>query len=688
VLGTATLEPRGMAPCATLIVRRLRDPLRKRLMADANSIVASRDWDQAVQDSLTGMYRGAAQPAHGPVPRNAAAVLFADQAELLACLSRDLIAGIGSSLWWWRAILRALPCNGTAPLFAAWQRDAAYIPAALAILASRGAAAGVVSVFTPEQAWSLVESVVRVFDLDALREALASPLDAWAAPAARSDSGAPAEPALMTDNATEFPRGGKVEGALFEARALPPWLPISPKSDLLPSFGVERAALLGISLALQASPPFVRSRRFARDFSAWRWGARVASFRPAPEPVSLRRDSPARQPEESTLRPDPGERNVESADTVAEAPSRPEPRAASPEDRAGPESAVEDLPRLSASTTEALPSVSSSNRDSTIPPPEAVARAEIAEPAAPGVPPADAACLPHPAPSQASAAPPAQAGAATARLEPEPSAQPLLSPAGDAWFGDPLPTEIGGVLFLVSAMKALRLPASLEEACGCELGIGSWELLELIARCLLGPRSLQFQHDPIWKALALLDGRALEVPAGRNLAAAAGYRLPQAWIDAPTDPAGDRGIRLRGTRLEVWHPLGFLLSDCDGGSPPARPGSPLCPASRHARRWSGCAPLDLSPSPPLRRFLAFLMPYVRWHLARGLGLATASRRTLAAAVLIRPASLWRTSSHVDLVMHLSQATSRIRMSGLDADPGWMPDFGRVVKFHYRASNAL
>jgi hypothetical protein len=88
-------------------------------------------------------------------------------------------------------------------------------------------------------------------------------------------------------------------------------------------------------------------------------------------------------------------------------------------------------------------------------------------------------------------------------------------------------------------------------------------------------------------------------------------------------------------------------------------------------------------APALRRFLAFLMPYLCWRLAASLGLRNPSQRQLATTVLHRPAVIWLTSSHVDVVMNLGQATGQIRRSGLDADPGWLPEFGRVVKFHYR-----
>jgi hypothetical protein len=39
-------------------------------------------------------------------------------------------------------------------------------------------------------------------------------------------------------------------------------------------------------------------------------------------------------------------------------------------------------------------------------------------------------------------------------------------------------------------------------------------------------------------------------------------------------------------------------------------------------------------------------------------------------------------THVDLTMPMDSASLPIRRVGLDANPGWMPDLGRVVLFHF------
>ncbi|MFN8444198.1 MAG: hypothetical protein U0175_25675 [Caldilineaceae bacterium] len=53
-----------------------------------------------------------------------------------------------------------------------------------------------------------------------------------------------------------------------------------------------------------------------------------------------------------------------------------------------------------------------------------------------------------------------------------------------------------------------------------------------------------------------------------------------------------------------------------------------------------------------------------------------------ATVVLRPARLHATPTHIDLYFDLNQVDLRLRRIGLDFDPGWVAWFGRVVMFHY------
>jgi hypothetical protein len=51
-------------------------------------------------------------------------------------------------------------------------------------------------------------------------------------------------------------------------------------------------------------------------------------------------------------------------------------------------------------------------------------------------------------------------------------------------------------------------------------------------------------------------------------------------------------------------------------------------------------------------------------------------------VIRRPALFLATSTEIDITLPLASVDLRIRRLGLDLDPGWLPWFGFVVRFHY------
>lgn len=51
-------------------------------------------------------------------------------------------------------------------------------------------------------------------------------------------------------------------------------------------------------------------------------------------------------------------------------------------------------------------------------------------------------------------------------------------------------------------------------------------------------------------------------------------------------------------------------------------------------------------------------------------------------VVVRPARLACTRTHIDVCFHLRDAQIEVRLAGLDVDPGWVVWLGRVVRFHY------
>ncbi len=90
---------------------------------------------------------------------------------------------------------------------------------------------------------------------------------------------------------------------------------------------------------------------------------------------------------------------------------------------------------------------------------------------------------------------------------------------------------------------------------------------------------------------------------------------------------------------------------------------------------------EVTPGPSHMRDEAFDPPLRLWRLR--------IRRTLRHhagldlhALIRRPAWVSASDTHIDVVYPMSDVDIRLRRRGLDADPGWVPWFGRIVTFHF------
>jgi hypothetical protein len=690
LLNTVDFEPPGFSPSATLIVRRLQDPMPHQLQPDAWAIRPSLSWERATQEELAEFARRAARPSQGFVPQNASAVLFSDFAELLACLALDLLRGDAPALWWWRAILRSLPSSALDALFAVLHRDARFVPAALALLSSSGFAVPVVIALSTARAKAIFQEVTRLFELMHLYSLFErpSPTDS------RLRSFSPSESVSPVDSRS-------TTSAVFSGGVIrPPWSSLFPASAVPPDLAPEHAALLGVSLMVERSTHSVATSRFSEAFSQWR----LVTLQSVSAPVWRAATSLAEPLQATPLASTP----LSPSEAVAEIAVAASPSAIAPDSSSDstipaplPTEFVSVQPSANTLTQELLPT----------------ARHLVHEPAA--AVPASISWEPIPASSTEIPAPlqPAAESSSTnvklsADLQPAPG-QPVSSSASapssssipalsTPFLGEPLSTGLGGVLFLVNLLKSLDLPRSLESSSGSQFNLSPCELLELIARALLHPRrDLHLASDPVWHALALLDGRAAATLPGKQFTPATHYQIPDSWLTAfPLTAGAELYLRLnRRSRLEIWHPVGFPLLNCtlspeNQSLAVANAIARFSKSSDFIPKISGlrklhrlrdsCQPLGFSPRTSLRRFLDFLLPYVRMRLAASLGFEPRAPLSLLAKTLLRqPAKIWITKTHVDVLLDLNLASGRVRLSGLDADAGWLAGFGRVFTFHFQ-----
>ena len=682
LVGGADLEPDGLPPAAILIVRRLADPLPRGLSAGQFPLAAAPAWERATRLTLGEIARAAVRPAREAVPTNANAVLFADQAELLTCFSRDYLRGEAASLWWWRTTLRVLSGTGSRALFELWRQNIHYVPALVAKLAELKDAAWVLRSFTSEQARTILQEAARAFDL---RDVLAI--------VENSRSPRERDTALQSSlvESSTIRNGASPRRSRYSV-ATPPWRDVDTVVALSAGLGREHVALAGVLLELSQSPRTVRSRIFAVDLERW--------WRPAPGVLVHESETTERRQEEATFDESDGswnrdKQNVTRVDIedAAAGNSPSEPRlterrlngkhsladAQLTTGRTESPSDGEDLPskfiavshvRLLSEERAFSPSLSRMNplhgpqvqsNDSKVP--EFIAQL------------------------QGYLQPSEQASLVAPSLQVQ---QRVSDTKGTLDTGDCVITELGGVFFLVNLMKALGIPQELERECQSELCLGSWECLELIARCLLGANRPELANDAAWRVLSILDCRPPEQGPGAHFRPASFYRLPEAWPLKEGISTTTAALRVRRNRVELWNPLGFpqtvwrideRLSARDVTQ--LTLGCTLTSFKKVPQLFSEVEVPGVSLARPLLDFLAFLMPFVRWRLAASLGLNSKRRPDLIESLLLRTGKVWMTATHVDVAIPLKQANSAVRFAGLDADPGWVPDFGRIIKFHFQ-----
>jgi hypothetical protein len=232
-LQTVALRPIGLPRDAILIVRHIK-----------SRHAGAAGWEQAVNTRLDQLARQAAHPIEGVVPAHAEAVIFADRAELLACLAADWCAGVVRSQWWWQSLLRG--DNVTRAVSDAWLAAPEVIPLALQRLAARQKTIVFVQRLSDTQVQSFLQAVVRTFGLYQLSSTVAeiSAME-WIDREVITVSPAPA----------------------------PPWQPwMQTRIEYL---SPDRQVLLAVGLMLTAVPSIVRSASFASDVKAWHDASRT-----------------------------------------------------------------------------------------------------------------------------------------------------------------------------------------------------------------------------------------------------------------------------------------------------------------------------------------------------------------------------------------------------------------------------
>lgn len=617
-------HPSGMPPSGILLIRRLDDPLPGSFEVAGRGVGAPKRWREALRARLSALFDTALRPRTHRGTDLAEALYFESLADLLAFLACALAEQADG--WWWPAARLSLAGHGvdTSRVHSAsrpaelLQALPQYVPAVVSVLAAQGRLPVLLRAMDEAEARRLFRSLADVFALP--REMTgAHSVILLAGPGARQHNASPT-------------------GAPPVPASAAPWREELLARGLADMGTAAQSALIGLALALHARPMSVRTScvvRRARDA-----GQDVAQ--PAPREIAPTLGRPR-----GVVFPDAGQAEPEHRliSWLAEAP---DPAAQDPEHTAAPHAGS---------------------------PPTVSTRVAPSDPP-PGVE-ADSAAR------ATSALPTSAQGMAGAPYSAQPASTVSPEPAGPIRNDAQIVTRLGGIFYLIHCLDDLGIPADpallwpLERA-------GAWGALHGIARSLLAQIGLQHDDDPIW---TLFD--TLEPPLPPVAFEPADIRAPTTWPRQLCDPAPCLRHAATQGRLWLWSEAGYLLADIRRNDR-----AQAAQARSEAARFAGSASLRRgrvrdAPLPPrlpladpaLGQAARAVTPAVRRRLCLALGCAlddTAALRDL----LCVTATLCLGASHIDLIARLDQISLPARRAGLDRDPGWRPDLGRVLMFHF------
>jgi hypothetical protein len=632
-LASVRLTTNRLGPPGVLVVRRVDDPMPRVLRAHGPGPEEAA-WERAVRGVLDQMVAAAARPAVGPVPPTAPAVVFADWAEVLACLASDWLAGDLPTRWWWHHLVG--PGQPPDDPVRAWLRAPLCVPAALDLLAGRGEVVTFARRLPPPAAAAVATAVAGAFDVAERRPA--------ATPETRPQ-------AARRPGGTVAPGHHAPPGTL-------PWESRVPEAEA-EGLSAEQRLLLGLGLVIRRAPRVTREPGFWLAAHAWaaRLPAKVAT-RPAPD---------------TAFHAGIGGRGRDRARPTrtrrAPSGSRPAPAGTGAGREPGRLPAV--MGRVAVVTRggrRARDRVDAGRGRSGDPAPGIAAAVEEQAARAGG----DGRRRPtrpmHGQPISVMA-PAVSSGTASRHREQDAATVPRPEGVVD--------TRLGGLFYLINLGQGLGLYGDFTTPASPGIDLDLWDFVTLLGRRLLGR---PVPSDPVWELLAGLAGRAASQPPGPGFAPPGAWRVPADWL-GPFDPAGEWRWSAAGGRLRLQHPAGFAVLDVppDDRAAPDQLREELqplgVPAGVPLRRRS----LPPLPARPLHRWVALLGAYATARLSRALD-HPAGR--VGEVLLRHRARVFVTHVHVDVALSLAELPIEIRLAGLDRDPGWVPAAGRVVAFRF------
>jgi hypothetical protein len=279
-LSALALCPRNLAPSSILLVRRV-ELAANGLWKHSNELARARR-QRAIQERMQELRDRARRPLHGVIDPSSEALLFADEAELIACLALQFAVADAVPPWWCQAVSRYF---STSSLFALLRSRVELLPAVFTLLDDWRVVVPLALKLAVGECTPLREALVRQRELRHLDRAIRL-APRGSEPPSMSSSLADADERVSrsadelvereSPAVTAIPGGP--DDLVISSSPFEPWL-----GSLGRSLDPQRELLVGIALGVSKDPRTLGSRFFSRAVARWLAdAARRESSQPAP----------------------------------------------------------------------------------------------------------------------------------------------------------------------------------------------------------------------------------------------------------------------------------------------------------------------------------------------------------------------------------------------------------------------
>jgi len=628
LFGAADFHPAGFPKSAIVCIKKLHAPSLEKRRFSYRDFQLSLDWQSGVQSEIEKLYRRAFRPIHESVPAQAESIVFADNAELLACLASDWCEGILAERWWWRSLFPNLHHAQTVARI--WFEAAEFSPTALQILSNEQKAVRFVKKLQPNETNNLLQQMIRVFGLNYLHEALFEPIE----------------------RKEKFEKSPQ-ENLITKANLVPKKIfTETERTDL--SF--QQRCFLEIGLMLAHSPRIVRSAEFARNTRVFRIESEI-SRKTAGRNKILKQTKKSVEKEKQEI-----EKIYFSEDKTEKLPDVSKSKISR---RKSSEKSIAERTKdsIEKESEKLLASAESLKT-------EILSAQKIESPSEK--------IVFEDSPSEK------DFGFWEIKNKPKSSQtkKRVISKKAvretveetETEFEFIVETRFGGVFYLLNLGLYLHLYRDFTESLETEIDIHIWDFVALLGLEFLGEK---IKNDAVWKLLEWLAGRESDDELGKESGASDEWRISPAWLE--TFQTNRKWLWMKTEkRLIIRHPDEFSIVDVqlvENFQNQLKNELEI-----YQKNVSEVVKSDAKDFSPSARWLKNLAEYLQRRLLQALNLKT--RKEINRILFERKAKVKVTAMHLDITFRLADLPIEVRLSGLDRNPAWIPAAGKFVNFHF------